>query len=48
VKRIVIVGLLMTGIASSALAQIEVSKSDYWEPDQPEAIAALHYGSKES
>jgi len=46
VKRIALVGLLMTGIVGSALAQIELSKLITGNQTSPESIAAIHYGSE--
>ena len=38
------VGLLMTGMLGSALAQIDVSRLITGNQSSPEAIAAIHYG----
>ena len=43
-KRIAMVGLLMTGMLGSALAQIDVSKLITGNQGSPEAIASIHYG----
>lgn len=43
-KRIVMIGLLMTGMLGSALAQIDLSKLITGNQGSPEAIAAIHYG----
>jgi len=45
-KRIVIIGLLMTGMLGSALAQIDLSKLITGNQDSPEAITAIHFGSE--
>jgi hypothetical protein len=44
VKRIAMVGLLMTCMLGSVLAQIDVSKLITGNQSSPEAIAAIHYG----
>ena len=38
------IGLLMTGMVGSALAQIDLSKLITGNQDSPEALAALHFG----
>ena len=43
-KRIVVIGLLMTGMLGSALAQIDLSKLITGNQTSPEAIAAIHFG----
>src|SRR5215472_8675784 len=44
VKRIGVLGLLVTGMTSTALAQIDLSKLITGNQTSPEAIAAIHYG----
>jgi Protein of unknown function (DUF2911) len=44
VKRIAMVGLLITGMLGRALAQINVSKLITGNQGSPEAIASIHYG----
>jgi Protein of unknown function (DUF2911) len=44
VKRLAMVGLLVTGIVGSAHAQIDVSKLITGNQGSPEAIASIHYG----
>jgi hypothetical protein len=46
VKRAVTVGLSMTVMLVSALAQIDVSKLIIGNQTSPEAIAAIHYGAE--
>ena len=43
-KRIAMVGLLMTGMLGRALAQIDVSKLITGNQGSPESVAAIHYG----
>ena len=45
-KRITIVGLLMTCALGSALAQIDASKLITGNQGSPEAIASIHYGAE--
>src|SRR6266851_3289191 len=45
-KRIVMIGLLMTGMLASALAQIDLSKLITGNQTSPEAIAAIHFGAE--
>jgi hypothetical protein len=44
VKRIAMVGLFLTGMLGSALAQVDVSKLITGNQGSPEAITAIHYG----
>jgi hypothetical protein len=44
VKRIAMVGLLLTGMLGSAFAQVDVSKLITGNQGSPEAITAIHYG----
>jgi hypothetical protein len=44
VKRIVTIGLLMTGMLGSALAQIDLSKLITGNQTSPEALTAIHFG----
>jgi hypothetical protein len=43
-KRIAMVGLLMSCTLGSALAQIDVSKLITGNQASPEAITSIHYG----
>lgn len=43
-QPILIVGLLMTGMLGSALAQIDLSRLITGNQTSPETIAAIHFG----
>jgi len=44
VKRIVTIGLLMTGMLGGALGQIDLSKLITGNQTSPEALTAIHFG----
>ena len=43
-KRILMIGLLMTGMMGSAFAQIDLSKLITGNQTSPEALTAIHFG----